>query len=461
MSSRKDILLARLRGGETLTSREQLTLTMILSVPAILAQLSMCLMTYIDTAMVGHLGSAPAAGLGLVSSSAWILGGFCYANSSAINVQIAHKCGAKDFAAARRIFCEGLGSVLGFAVLLAVLGVSISSALPHWLGGGEEISGYASDYFLIYALCLPFFQLAVFAEGALISTGNIRISSAASIAMCILDVVFNYIFIYVLDMGVRGAALGTGLATLSAALFMHLYIQFKSLELKGSGLPVKGMRRETAAQAWTIAWPLWLQNIISRGAYIAATVVVAPLGTIAIAANSFAITAEGFCYMPGFGVQDASITLIGQSLGAKRRDMARRFTTMTIVAGASMMTALAVLMYAFAPQIIGLFSIDSEVIALGAKCLRIEAFAETLFAVSIVANGCCTGAGDTLVPSCINLLSMWVIRIGLAILLIPRYGLVGYWMAMATELSLKGIIFAVRVRGHRWMDTRLTRGQAL
>lgn len=455
--NRKDILLARLRGGETLTGREQLALTMILSVPAILAQLSMCLMTYIDTAMVGHLGSAPAAGLGLVSSTTWILGGFCYANSSSFNVQIAHKCGARDFSSARRIFCEGLGTVLGFAVLLALLGVGISSFLPHWLGGGSDIEGYATDYFRIYALCLPFFQLAIFAEGALISTGNIKISSATSVAMCVLDVLFNYLFIYVLGMGVKGAALGTGLATLSAAAFMHLYIQHRSPELKGSGLPLRGMRRETASQAWTIAWPLWLQNVISRGAYIAATVVVAPLGTVAIAANSFAITAEGFCYMPGYGVQDAAITLVGQSLGAKRRDMARRFTGMTIAAGASMMTALAVLMYAFAPQIIGLFSTDAEVIALGARCLRIEAFAETLFAVSIVANGCCTGAGDTLVPSSINLVSMWVIRIGLAILLIPRFGLVGYWIAMATELNVKGIIFAIRVRGHRWMDTRLTR----
>lgn len=460
MNGDKDILLGKLRSGETLTGREQLKLVMILSVPAILAQLSMCMMTYIDAAMVGRLGSAQSAGLGLVSSTTWILGGFCYANSSSFTVQIAHKCGAKDFAGARRIFCEGLATVLLFAVCLAAFGVSISSALPQWLGGGEDIIGYARDYFRIYAFCLPFFQLAVFAEGALISTGNIKVSSATSVVMCVLDVLFNYLFIYVLGLGVKGAALGTGLATLTAAIFMHFYIQFKSPELKGRGLPFRSMKKETASQAWTIAWPLWLQNIVSRGAYIAATVVVAPLGTIAIAANSFAITAEGFCYMPGYGVQDAAITLIGQSLGAKRRDMARRFTTMTIAAGASMMTALAVLMYAFAPQIMGLLSVDPEVIALGAKCLRIEAFAETMFAVSIVANGCCTGAGDTLVPSSINLLSMWFIRIGLAILLIPHFGLIGYWIGMATELNVKGIIFAIRVRGHRWMDTRLTRSES-
>ena len=121
-----------------------------------------------------------------------------------------------------------------------------------------------------------------------------------------------------------------------------------------------------------------------------------------------------------------------------------------------MMTVLAVLMYAFAPQIMALLSQDAAVIELGARCLRIEAWAELLFGVSIVGYGCCVGAGDTLVPSAINLLSMWVIRLGLALLLIPRYGLEGYWFAMATELSVKGLIFAVRIARGRWMKTRLT-----
>ena len=117
-----------------------------------------------------------------------------------------------------------------------------------------------------------------------------------------------------------------------------------------------------------------------------------------------------------------------------------------------MMTFLAVLMWAFAPQIMGLMSNDAAVIELGAKCLRIEAWAELLYGVSIVAYGCCVGAGDTFVPSIINLVSMWIIRIGLALVLIPAMGLTGYWIAMAVELSVKGVIFAVRIKGAKWMQ---------
>ena len=459
---------------------EQFRLTFLLAWPSILAQLSMCLMSYIDAAMVGRLGSAQAAAIGLVSSTTWILGSFCYGNSSGFSVQVAHRCGARDFAGARRIFRHGFFITLALSLLLLLLGVGIHGALPRWLGGTPEILEDASAYFLIYALFLPLFQIAIFCEASLIASGNVQVAGIVSVAMCALDVVFNYLFIFVFGLGVKGAALGTGLATACAGAFLLVYAARHSTELLQTNSWLRPARRilgnfrtlradartaeslfdreqkDIFKQAFGISWPLWVQNLISRGAYIAATVLVAPLGTVAIAANSFAIIAEGFCYLPGYGMEDAATTLVGQSLGARRPEMARRFAWLTIGSGAAMMTFLAVLMWVFAPQVMGLLSQDPEVIVLGAKCLRIEAWAELLFGVSIVAYGCCVGAGDTLVPSAINLLSMWVIRLGLALFLIPRYGLAGYWFAMAVELSVKGIIFAVRIARGRWMRTRLT-----
>ena len=480
MAGIKDLLLGRLRSGEPLSGGAQFKLTLLLAWPSILAQLAMCLMSYIDAAMVGRLGSAQAAAIGLVSTTTWIFGSFCYANSSGFSVQIAHRCGAKDFDGARRIFRHGILVTLGVSMVLALLAVAVHRALPHWLGGTPEILEDASAYFLIYALFLPLFQITIFSEASLIASGNVKVPGILSIAMCVLDVCFNYLFIFRLGLGVKGAALGTGLATACAGAFLLWFAAHHSEELRQPQEWIRPARRilggirtlRTEARsadsffnevqrniyrrAFGICWPLWLQNLVSRGAYIAATVLVAPLGTVAIAANSFAIIAEGFCYLPGYGMEDAATTLVGQSLGAKRPEMARRFAWMTIATGASMMTFLAVLMWVFAPQVMGLLSQDPEVIALGAKCLRIEAWAELLYGVSIVAYGCCVGAGDTLVPSVINLLSMWVIRLGLALFLIPRYGLPGYWFAMAVELSIKGVIFAVRIARGRWMKTRLT-----
>ena len=494
----KDILLGKLRSSSGMTRGEQIRLTFLLALPSIFAQLSSCLMSYIDAAMVGALGSAQAAAVGLVSTTTWIFGSFCYANSSGFSVQMAHKCGSKDFAAARAVFRLGIRSVFLFSLGLAALGLAISHALPRWLGGEELLWRDASAYFAVYAAFLPVLQVENFCVMSLVASGNTRISGLASIAMCLLDVVFNYIFIYMLGLGVAGAAIGTGLAILCAGAFLLYYILCRSRELgvrgrsgaRDSGSPDgtegAGSREgrtggcgggdccpeadegSTAEQRFSrpsvelvlsnalkITAPLWLQNLVSRGAYIIATVLIAPLGTIAVAANSFAIIAEGFCYLPGYGMQDAATSLVGQSLGAKKPELARGFARISIFSGAAMMGALAVIMWITAPAVMGMLSSDPEVISLGARCLRIEAWAEILYGVSIVAYGCCVGAGDTLVPSLINLLCMWAVRIGLSLLLIPRFGLEGYWIAMAAELCLKGLIFAARIRSGRWMRSGL------
>ena len=127
----KERLLGKLRSGEEMSGREQFRLTFILAIPSILAQLSMCLMSYIDAAMVGQLGAAQSAAIGLVSTSTWILGSLCYANSSGFTVQIAHHCGARKFAEAGRIFRQGLRTVLIISVFLTLLGISVSASLPH------------------------------------------------------------------------------------------------------------------------------------------------------------------------------------------------------------------------------------------------------------------------------------------------------------------------------------------
>ena len=452
MAGSKDILLQRIRTGGTLSVREQLSLCLTLSYPAILAQLSSVLMQYIDASMVGHLGPAAGASIGLVSTCLWLLGGFCAACSSGFSVQVAHLVGANDFRAAREVLRQGLVSALGFSGAIALLGVLLSGPLPHWLGGTPEILGDASRYFLITALFLPAMQIDWMCAAMLQASGNMKVPSLLSINMCLMDVLFNYLFIYVMDMGVTGAALGTGLAEALTALAMFWFLAVRSPELNlrqesGSFRPT----RRVLDKALGISGPMALQNILMRGAHIASTVIVAPLGTISIAANSFAITAESFCYMPGYGIADASTTLVGQSVGAGRRELARRFAWITTGMGMAIMGLLAILMYLFAPQLMGMLSPDAGVIDLGARMLRIEAFAEVGYAASIVAYGACVGAGDTKWPSIMNFGSMWIVRIVPAVFLTRIYGLQGFWMAMAVELTFRGLIFLIRLSRGRWL----------
>ena len=143
MAETKDILLQRIRNGGTLSTGAQIRLCLMLSYPAILAQLSSVMMQYIDTSMVGHLGAAQGASIGLVSTCLWLWGGFCFAASTGFSVQVAHLIGANDFKGARAVLRQALTVAMSFSVALALIGASVSQVLPYWLGGGPDIVGDA------------------------------------------------------------------------------------------------------------------------------------------------------------------------------------------------------------------------------------------------------------------------------------------------------------------------------
>lgn len=467
----KDFLLGLIREGRHISRGQRVKLTLLLCGPAILAQLASVMLEFIDASMVGSLGAEASASIGLVSTTTWIFSGFCIALAQGFSVQLAHRVGAGDLFGARQILRQGLLCVTVFSLALSLVGLAIAEPLPHWLGGGEEIIKDAAAYFFIYAAFLPFMQIGFYGSSMLECSGEMIIPSVLYIVMCVLDVIFNFLLIFPTrdifgitvpgaGMGVKGAALGTGLAEVVAAVLMMWFLLVRNKDLsvvseKGSFIPT----RECLAKAFDVTGPMWVQNLVMRGAYVVSTLIVAPLGAVAIAANSFAIIAESFCYMPGYGMGDAATTLVGQSLGAGRKDLARSFSWISLSLGVAMMVTLAVPMFFFAPGIMSLLSVDHDVVALGARCLRMEAFAEAGYAASIVAYAACVGAGDTKIPTALNFVSVWFVRIGLALILTPRYGLMGYWIAMLVELNVRGLLMVLRISGNRWLKTKLTESE--
>ncbi len=458
-------LLGRLRDGGRLSARQLLFMIIQLSIPAIMAQISSIVMQYIDASMVGHLGSAESASIGLVTSSTWLLGGLCSSISTGFTVQVAHCIGAKKEEKARNILRQGLAVAFVFSCLLLFAGVLLHRRLPVWLGGESGITGDASRYFLVYCLFLPVVQLNYIAGGMLQCSGNMKIPSMLHIFMCVLDVLFNAVLIFptrnymvrghkfVLPgagLGVTGAALGTALAELVVTFFMLYFLLVRSPALHLRKNEHLYFSREELLAAARLSVPVAFEQMVMSGAQIMSTRIVSPLGMTAIAANSFSVTAESLCYMPGYGISAAAVTLIGQSIGAKRYDVMKKLAGLTVGFGMAVMAGTGILLFIFAPWMIGILSPDTAIRKLGTKVLRIEAFAEPMYAASIVASGVFRGAGDTLVPSCMNFFSMWLVRLPLAAFLSARMGLQGVWLAMCLELCIRGILFLVRLAGKRW-----------
>ena len=461
------MILAKIRNGELMSGNDKLNLIFQLSLPSILAQMTNVMMFFIDQSMVGRLGAQAAASIGLVESTTWLFGGQASAVSMGFSVQVAHFIGANDFVKARQVVRHGIITAFCVSFIIMLTAAIISQHLPYWLGGGADIAPDASRYFLIFSLAAPFFQMNNMASSMLKCEGNMRVPSILSVTVCALDVIFNFFFIFPTrtvsllgadilipgaGLGVTGAAIGTGLAFVCVSMIQSWMAFFRSkilsIRLDKARFVFVG---NYLKNAFNIGAPMALQMFLMSSAQIISTAIVAPLGNFAIAANTFAITAESLCYMPGYGIGDAATTLVGQSIGAGRKDLCRSFAHMAVWLGMIIMAVMGVVMYFCAYDMMALMTPVEEICRLGADSLRIEAFAEPMFAASIVAYSVFVGAGDTLRPALINLSCMWFVRLTLAAILAKDYGLPGVWTAMAVELSFRGMLFLIRLYRGKWI----------
>ena len=434
------------------TLAPQLRLVWQLSLPAILTQITTIAMQYIDSAMVGALGADASAAIGLVASSTWLFGGVTAAVSAGFSVQVAHRIGAGEDTEARTVVRHGLAAALTLAALLALLGLGICRQLPCWLGGGAEICADASAYFLTFSLMLPFSQLNSLTAGFLQCAGDMVTPSVLNAVMCGLDVVCNALLIP--HFGVLGAGMGTALACALVSLAMAWCCCVRNAQLRLRRGETHAFRPEILKKAFRIGAPVAVQEIAMNGAMVASTMILAPLGAAAIAANSFAVTAESLCYMPGYGVGSAATTLVGRSVGAGDAAQARRYGNICTALGGALMGCTGLLMMIFCPFVVRLLTPVAEVRTLAAQALRIGLLAEPLFGVSIAAAGALRGAGDTLVPSLLNLGSIWIVRLGLSLLLVGKLGLRGMWIAMAIELCVRGALMLWRQKTSKFYETQ-------
>ena len=459
--------ISKIQNGDHMTLREQVGLTARLALPAILAQLSSIMMQYIDASMVGRLGADQSASVGLMSSSLWLFWGVCSMITMGFSVQVAHEIGAKKYDRARSVLRQGICASLIAGTIIALIGLSIAPFLPYWLGGDDSITGNATLYFSVFVIALPVLTMNYLAGGMLRCAGNMKVPSLLNVMMCILDVIFNFVLIFPTrvidiasfhitvpgaDLGVLGAALGTVAAECVTASVMMWYLCRREKGMTIGLHPLKAFLpvREVIRKAVKIALPMTAEHVVFCGAQIMITIIVAPLGVVAIAANAFAVTAESLCYMPGFGIGDAATTLTGQSYGAGRIDLVKRFGYITVVMGMSIMTIMGGVMYFAAPVMMDIMTPVAAISQLGTEVLRIEAWAEPMYAAAIVAYGAFVGVGDTLLPAIMNFGSIWLVRIPVAAILAPTAGLRGVWIAMCVELMFRGSIFLWRLISGKW-----------
>ena len=353
-----------MRRGEKIPRRQQAGLVIALSVPAILEQLVSTLMSYIDTAMVGSLGYFATASIGVVASTTWLLNGLVSAAAVGFSVQVAQYLGAGRERDSRDVLCQAILFNAAFGAALAVLAVLAGQFLPAALGAEAALRPYARAYFCTVAAFLPFSMACAFYSSILRCSGSVVLPSVLNVGMCLLDMLFNFFLIYPTrqiggvtvwgaGLGVTGAALGTGLAQACIGLMLLFLVLRRRGPLRLQGGERWRFTRPCMRSALQLATPAALERLALCLAQIVMTAVVTGMGPVAVAANYVAVQTESICYLPAYGIATAATALVGQSIGAGRQDMAKRFAYGTTALGFGLVTVMGGLLFWLAPVPIG------------------------------------------------------------------------------------------------------------
>ena len=434
--------------------------------PAILEQILQVSVTYVDSAMVGSLGASATAAVSVPTSTIWLVNGWMNAFAIGYAVLMARNIGARRYERAKLITRQGLIVGLLFGAILSLSFTLIAQVLPSWIGAEEEVRGLARDYYTPIAIAYLPTLLMITISSFMRLSGDTRTPLLLNTFNNVLNTILNVFFIFGelrigpitihgFGLGVKGAAIATAIAvTTTAILLFVIWLTKKSiiqLELNQSF----ALEKEIQKNAFRLGLPVGLERSTLSFGQIIFTKMVGSLGTTALAAHFLANTAEAMTYLPAGGLSTAATTLVAQALGREDKALAKRFANRTTVMGTILMTTMGIVLYFTAPVLMSFFTRDANVIALGTTVLRIEAFVEPAFGLSMLVFGVFRGAGDTRRPFYISIAGMWVVRLPVALTLIrmTTLGLVGIWLGMALDLLLRGIISAVMYLRFTWLES--------
>ena len=294
--------------------------------------------------------------------------------------------------------------------------------------------------------------------GALRGAGDTRTPMLVMVIVNVVNILVAWACIYgagpIPALGVAGSAIGAAVArSIGGAIILGVLLRGKAgLRLRPSALRLDLVQ---ARRILNIGIPAGIETLLMRFGQTAYAMVVAGLGTAAFAAHQLALTSESLSYMPGFGFAVAATTLVGQGLGARDPRRAEHGGYESLRLSIIVMAAMGVAFILFAPQFIGLFTSDPEVIELGIWPLRLVAFSQPALACAMVLFGGLRGAGDTRRTLLITGLGLWFVRVPLALLLAGPFGLIGAWVAMGLDINVRGLAMFLRYRSGRWKELRV------
>ena len=452
-----------MRKGFKQLDKQTIRVILALAWPTMLEQLMQTAVQYIDTAMVGSLGTNAMAAVGATTTVGWLIGGMVSAWGVGILSFIARACGAGDKDAAAKAVAQAVIVTVSAGVIFTIVTLGLSGMVPVWMQVAESVRPLATQYFFILYTPMLFRSATIIFGTVLRAAGDTKTPMKVGVWVNIINVVMNFLLIYPTreltllgvtftmpgaDLGVIGAAVASTIAVavggvyITVVLWKHPMISPRGQKFRPDWSILKPTLR--------VAIPNMFQRFGTSLGYVAFAAMINALGEVATSAHTVANTVESLFYIPGYGMQTAAATLAGNAYGAKDAQRMKKLARMFIPIEVGLMIISGALLFLFAPPLVKLFSADAAVIALGTTVLRMVAVSEPFYGFSIIVEGMMQGVGRTKLPFIFNVAGMWAVRIVGTWICTNLFGmgLVSAWACMiAHNLLLFGLFLWCYVRG--------------
>lgn len=433
--------------------------------PAITESFLVAMVGLADTAMVSRLGATAISAVGITAQPKMLILCFFMALNIAVTAIVARRKGEGNREAARRTLVQGIMITAVLMLITITLALLFSRELMLFAGaqatGPDAYIDEADLYFRIIVYFLPFNILSLLLTAAQRGAGNTRISMYTNMTANIVNVIFNYVLINgklgFPAMGVKGAAIATGIGCVVGFIIAVISVlspaSFVSLSLKVSWRPDLAILR----QFFKIGGAAMVEQVFLRIGFFTYVKIVASLGTVDYATHQICMQMLSLSFNFGDGIAIASTSLVGQSLGAKKPQLAliygKACQRLSLVAAAIIMIAFT----AFGRPIMWIFTNDPQIIEGGLKLFLIAAISAPFQVSQVVYNGSLRGSGDTKFVAFTSFLSVGVLRpiLSYALVYPLAFGLMGAWYGLLIDQLIRFLCSFFRFSGGKWMKIKI------
>ena len=424
--------------------------------PTMLEQLLQTAVQYIDTAMVGSLGTHATASVGATGTLNWLVTGTISAMGIGFLARISQSLGAGDVQQARKISAQSVLTALICGIVFTAAALGLAPQITQWMQIDPSIEPEARMYFMILSSCLLFRSACMIFGTVLRAAGDTKTPMKVGLFMNGINVLFNVLLIYpsttlhlfgstitIPQAGwqTAGAAAASAIAFCAGGVLMtwklyrHPEVSFRYESIKPDWSILKPCFR--------ISYPNVLQRFGTFLGFVVFATLINTLGPVAVAAHTVANTVESAFYIPGWGMQAAAATLAGNAWGARDEEQLHTLRQSILPLETALMTLSGLLLFLGAPSLVAVFSRDPEVNQLGTAVLRMVAVTEPIYGIPIVLEGIMMGMGNTKLPFVFNITTMWGIRIvGTWICIrLLHLGLISAWACMIAHNFALFVLF--------------------